>query len=80
LSKIDCTEKALNENHLSNFTKEQLVSFIVKHRQKLLDGTKQHKKEYIKKPKNPFDFEKQQKVRVALKFSYLGMEYKGLAI
>jgi hypothetical protein len=46
----------------------------------LLDGTKQHKKEYIKKPKNPFDFKKQQKVRVALKFSYLGMEYKGLAI
>lgn len=50
------------------------------HREKLLEGVKKHKKDYGKKPKRELDFESYPKVRVALKFSYLGMDYKGLAV
>jgi hypothetical protein len=77
---IDCTERALTEAHLNNYPKETLIQFIMKHRQKLLEGVKKHKRDYNKQPKKAHDFDSQPKVRVALKFSYLGMDYKGLVI
>ena len=76
--RVDCTERALTEAHLIKFDKESLVQFIMTHREKLLEGVKKHK--YIKKPKKEMDFDSAPKVRVALKFSYLGIDYKGLAV
>jgi hypothetical protein len=80
LKMIDCTDRALTENHLSQYPKETLINFIIKHKVKLLEGVKKHKRDYNKQPKKALDFDSQPKVRVALKFSYLGMDYKGLVI
>ena len=70
----------LNENHLLNFSKQQLIQFILHHKEKLLVDEQKHRREYIKKPKRQLDFDNQPQVRIALKFAYLGMNYKGLVI
>ena len=50
--KLHCTSKALNETNLmQNYSKEDLVSFILTNREKLLVDEKKHKRDYIKKPK-----------------------------
>ena len=54
---IDCTERALTENHLNHFSKETLIQFIMKHREKLIVEAKKHKKDYGKKPKKELDFD-----------------------
>ena len=77
---IPCSFKTLNENYLLTTSKEQLIQLILKHKDKLLVDEKKHRKNYIKKPKKQLDFDEQPQVRIALKFAYLGMDYKGLAV
>ena len=49
---LRCESKHLNEkNLLQNYSKEELVSFILTNREKLLIDEKKHRKNYIKKPK-----------------------------
>ena len=74
------TAKALNPNNLAEYSKDDLISFIMKNRDKLISDEKQHKKDYIKKPKKEMNFDKQVQVKLAFKFAYLGMNYKGLVV
>ena len=58
--RLICNVKCLNENFLLGQTKEQLVSFILANKDKLMldaDGNKLHKKNYIKKPKKQMNFD-----------------------
>lgn len=57
LKMIDCTERALTENHLGQYPKDALINFIIKHREKLLTGVKKHKRDYNKQPKKALDFD-----------------------
>lgn len=63
-------------NDYNTWSKEQLIAKIAE-----LEGVKQQNstKKYIKKQK-PFVFDKYNKRFIALKFSYLGWNYNGLAI
>ena len=70
----------MNENNLKLYGKDELISFILTNRDKLTADEKQHKRNYIKKPKKQMDFDKQPQVKLALKFAYLGMNYKGLVV
>jgi tRNA pseudouridine38/39 synthase len=71
---IDLSAKALTKEHLALFSKDELITLIVAYKQKLVET----------KPKprdqRPFDFSKHKRVKIALKFSYLGHKYKGLVV
>lgn len=56
---------------LEQLSKEQLIDMII---------GKQKPQPQPKKPQKPFDFSKHRKVKIALKFSYLGKNYKGLVV
>ena len=55
---IPCTTKVLNENNLLTFDKSQLIQFILHNKEKLLVDEQKHRKDYVKKPKRQFDFDK----------------------
>ena len=57
---MHCTSKELNENNLlENYSKEDLVSFILTHKEKLIEGEKKTKRNSIKKSnKKGMDFDK----------------------
>ena len=57
--RLDCSGKCLNENVLLTYSKEELVSFILTNRDKLLLDEKKHRKNQIKKQKKQMDFDKQ---------------------
>ena len=57
--KVPCTTKALNENNLANFEKDQLIKFILENKEKLLVDEQKHRKAYIKKPKKQLNFDDQ---------------------
>jgi hypothetical protein len=70
------TDKALTLAHLSKFSKEDLINMIIENKQKLIEP-----KSKIKlREQRPMDFSKYQRVKIALKFSYLGKNYKGLVV
>ena len=73
-TKIDLTDKALTEVHLSKFTKEDLISLILTNKQKLVEKPPPQGK----REQKPFDFSKHKLVKIALLFSYIGKNYKGL--
>eukprot|EP00347_Sterkiella_histriomuscorum_P000431 403375889 len=75
-SKINLTEKSLTLDHLSKFNKEDLINLIIENKQKLIPPKSHHK---IFNQRS-FDFSKHKQVKIAFKFSYLGKDYKGLAI
>ena len=62
------------------FTREELTQFILNNKDKLLSNEKKHKKNYIKKPQKDMSFDKCEQVKIAFRFSYLGMNYKGLVV
>lgn len=48
IAKIDLSEKALTESHLSQFSKEDLISLIVSNKNKLVEPKKdQHKHQKV---------------------------------
>lgn len=57
-----------------------MISFILVHRDKLIVDEKHHRRVNNKKPKKDINFDKQPSVKLALKFAYLGMNYKGLVV
>ena len=75
--KIAMTEKSLTEAHLSQFSKEDLIQLIIENKKALVQLKNKGGKHENQKP---FDFSKHSKVKIALKFSYIGKNYKGLVV
>ena len=63
---------------MENLSKEDLVTLVLQNKQKeILPASAQPKQ---KKPQKAFDFSKHKRVKIALRFSYLGKNYKGLVV